>query len=337
MKRHLLFFLSFSLFVFFWGVVCAADLNTQQDIVTKSKQGDLLTSPPKRKITTGGDALSSNSKNGSGKAVAPKTVSAQSQPAEKAESVKPGENYLDVYIGRCQYTDEAIAEVRRFAAQRQNLFVRFYGMKTQSDVTPNIETLKGLEIYLPIEAKSFDITTVPTFVLNTKGVTYKISGATELTEIYEQIQRHTAKGQKKNGYMDLGDQGRGCPAVIPDLRPSALSIEQRQQLVDESVSPDMRGVLLANRVSVRQSSQPVYIEKQMSGFPPSNRFIVFSKSQTDWALREIKQGTSTGCCTDCIEVATLWPYAQYCTRELLAKLGVSAVPTIITFHPGIQR
>ena len=123
------------------------------------------------------DAFSSNSKNGNGKAVATKTISAQSQPADKTDSVRPDENYLDVYIGRCQYTDEAIAEVRHFAAQHQNLFVRFYGMKTQSDVMPNIETLKGLEIYLPIEAKRFDITTVPTFVLNTKGVTYKISGA----------------------------------------------------------------------------------------------------------------------------------------------------------------
>jgi hypothetical protein len=104
----------------------------------------------------------------------------------------------------------------------------------------------------------------------------------------------------------------------------------------EGRAPDMRGILLANRVSVPQSSQPVYLERQVARLPLSSRFIVFSQGQSEWAIKEFKHGSSSGCCTDCLELAKLWPYAQYCNKDLLAKLGVSSVPTIVTFHAAAQ-
>jgi hypothetical protein len=334
MKQYLLAFLCLRLIL--CGVSYAADPSTQQDIVTKSKAGDLLTRSPKRKETVGAGAFSLKTKDGRSRAATTKTSSAQVQPADNMDSVRPDENYLDVYIGRCQYTAEAITEVKNFASKHQDFFVRFYGMKTESEATLGTDVLRGLEIYLPIEAKRFDITTVPTFVLNTKGITYKISAATDIASAYEQINKKTAKGERKKGYIDLGDQGRGCPAIIPDLRPAALTPEQRQRIAYESRPPDTRGVLLANQINMQQSSQPVYLERQVSRLPLSSRFIVFSQSQRDWAIKEFKNGRSIGCCTDCLELTKLWPYAQYCTRDMLTNLGVSTVPAVITLHAAVQ-
>lgn len=314
-------------------VVCnaaATDINGQ-DIITKSKNGDLLTSPPKSKAPASRDALTSgNTSNNKG--ASKKTGSARLQEAAQATPTKPDKDYLDVYIGRCQYTAEALSDIRHFASQHPNIFIQFYSMKTRSEVAHNAEAMKGIEIYLPTEAKRFDITTVPAFILNTKGKTYKISGSTELTEFYQKIQSGNVKGERKSGYVDLGDQGRGCPAVIPDLRPSAFTPSQKAQIAAQTRQPDMRGVLLQNRVSMQETPRPVYLERQAPSGPIASKFIVFSERQTEWARSELKKGKAAGCCTDCLELSKVWPHAQYCSKDLLTKLGVSTVPTIVTFH-----
>lgn len=303
-----------------------------QDIVTKTKKGDMVTSPQKSRKASGNVVNASTKKGGSKSAgSASKGTGTQGQSSLSAEPIKPDRDYLDVYVGKCQFTPEAINTVKRFMTEHKNYFLQHYLMKTQSASMPDIAPLKGIELFLPFEAKRFDISTVPTFILNRKGVTYKISGAADLSYVYEEIEKNTVKGEKKRGYIDLGERGKGCKAVVPDLRPAALTPQQRQDIEAENRPPDMRGLVKANRVGIQQRSKPIYSEKQIVSVAAGNKFIVFSSSQADWAIRELKKGASTGCCTDCVDLGRLWPYAQYCSKELLKELGVSSVPTVITF------
>jgi hypothetical protein len=308
-----------------------------QDIVTKTKKGDMVTSPQKGRKAAG-DVVNASTKKGGSKSdgSASKGTGTQGHSSLSAEPIKPDRNYLDVYVGKCQFTTEAINTVKRFMAEHQNYFVRHYLLKTQSAM-PDIAPLKGIELFLPLEAKRFDISNVPTFILNRKGVTYKISGAADLSDVYQEIEKNTVKGEKKMGYIDLGERGKGCKAVVPDLRPAALTPHQRQDIEEENRPPDMRGLVKANRVGMQQSLKPIYSEKQIVSVAAGSKFIVFSSSQADWAIKELKKGASTGCCTDCVDLGRLWPYAQYCSKELLKELGVTSVPTVITLTGIAQQ
>ncbi len=299
-----------------------------QDIVTKSRKGDLVNSP-QRKRKAAGDSLKSAGKRKLGSASS-LPAGTRPLPTKAPDSVRPEKDYLDVYIGNCQFTPEAIRTAKSFVAAHPDVFVRYYAMKTLSDAVADAETLREIEIYLPLEAKKLGISTVPTFILNRGGVTYKITGVADLEAAYKEIEKDSARGTKKRGYIELGEEGSGCRAVMPDLRPSLLSSEQKQEIEAENGPPDLRRSINSNHVYVQQKSNPVYSEKGIARLPTGGRFIVFSKAQTDWAVKELKKGVSAGCCTDCVDLRRLWPYAQYCSLGLLKEFGVNSVPTVIT-------
>ena len=303
------------------------------------KSGDLLTAPPKLKKAATSNRVSSGAKKEIRKgdsATSKKNGSVQQQAEVPAAPIKPDKDYLDVYIGNCEFTTEAIASAKRFSAEHTNYFVRYYGMKTQSADKPDKEQMKGLEIYLPLDAHKFHITTVPAFVLNSKGKNYKISGAAELSDVYREIDKNLAKGEKKHGYIDLGERGRGCNALSQNFSPATLTQGQKRAIAAEVRLPDVPTLLSANRIGIPGNSEPVYIDKQTVPIAAGRKFIVFSESQSDWAVKEMKSG-AVGCCTDCVQLGRLWPYAQYCSQDMLTILGVSSVPSVVTFKSAVKQ
>jgi len=325
----------------FYGVSHALDSKAgdRQDIVTKNKKGDMITSPQKKSGASGGDTISSSAKKGSNTPAASslKTSATRERTSMPDEPLKPDQDYLDVYVGKCQFTIDAMSASKRFSAQHQNYSLRYYMMKTQSDFGPTAGLLEGIEFYLPLEAKKYAITTVPAFILNRKGVTYRISGDADLNGVYAEIENNTAKGEEKGGYIDLGDRGKGCRSVIFDWSPTVLTTQQRREIEAENRPPDMRGLIKANRVSMPESSKPIHLEKQILSLAGGKEFIVFSENQTDWAIKEIKRSGATGCCIDCLDLSRIWPHAQYCSKELLKEWGVNSIPTVITLKSSEQR
>ena len=300
-----------------------ATAKAQGDLIMRSKRsGDLLTSP-KKTASSQGNAMKKTAAGTKQSAAVPQSsVSAE-------ELIKPSKNYLDVYLGACQFTPQTINAAKRFLASHSSFAAQYFMMNTQSDKTPDMSGAKDIEFYLPLDARRFDITTVPSFILNKDGVTSKITGVAEISDIYEEIEKKDAKGEKKGEYIDLGERGGGCRASAPDFRPTSLTAEERKTVLSEQQLPP-RGLSLRDAITLPEQSAPAHIVREADTIPGLKTFVVFSERHKPWALQQFAAG-ATGCCTDCAKLDGLWPYAQYCTKEMLTKLGVNGVPTTITF------
>ncbi|MFI5296234.1 MAG: hypothetical protein ACHQ0Y_14570 [Thermodesulfovibrionales bacterium] len=300
-----------------------ATTKAQGDLIIRTKKsGDLLTSPKK---------TASPQDNAIKKTVAgsKQPAAAQASSVSAEELLKPSKNYLDVYLGACQPTPEAISAVKRFLASHTGFAAQYFMMNTQSDKAPDMSGAKGIEFYLPLDARRYDIRTVPSFILNKDGVSYKITGVAEISDIYDEIEKKTVQGEKKGEYIDLGERGRGCRALAPDFRPTSLTAEQRKEVMREQQLPP-RGLTLRDPITLPEQNAPVHIVKEADAIRGLKTFVVFSERHKTWAKQQFAAG-ATGCCTDCVKLDGLWPHAQYCTKEMLAKLGVNGVPTTITF------
>ncbi|VVB71118.1 Uncharacterised protein [uncultured archaeon] len=342
MSRAAAIYLILSLHLAVCSISHGAEKTAQEDLILKNmKKGDLLTAPgsssgKKKAARIEKDRVVSSGGKNRTAALQKRASNSGTVQSAPDDTAKPDRDYLDVYIGKCQFTSEGIKAAKRFVSEHPNYHVQYYGLKTTSDVIPPLPDMKGIEVYLPLDAKQYDITAVPAFVLNRSGVTYKFSGDADVSEVYREIDKNLAKGEKKKGYIDLGDRGRGCKAAMLDLRPVKPTVDQKREVNAESHPPDMRGLIAKQSLSLRETSEPISITRQMSAPPASSsRFIVFSEAQKGWAEKELRQGT-LGCCTDCRKIGDLWPYVQYCSGDMLKELGVASVPVIVTFVQSRQ-
>ncbi len=306
--------------------------NAKQDLIlrTGEDKGDLLLNPPRikpRKTTANMD----NSK----QTVETRHSNKQSNQNLKVtkeidDSSKPDKNYIDVYIGRCPFTANAVKEVKKFISEHNGYYVQYYGMKTDSNYKIEPEEIRGLEIYLPVDAHKYNIKSVPSFVFNINGSTYKVSGDIDLNDIYNEIISGKIKGEAKDGYTDLGIRGKECRAVLVNLTPRHLKESDKQLIAKEASSgPKITGI---KKVSLPEKSEPELIDKRFINYSGIKKFIVFSESQTGWAKEMMKKEKVAGCCTDCSSLEDIGDLVQFCTKELVESLGVKSVPSVVNIN-----
>jgi len=342
MRNLAVILLALMLYVYGYSAYGADDLikKARTDDIIKNgkksgqtiKSGDLITSPPK------GNQKGLNRLEGS----QPKgNSSARTSTPSAPNTTATASCSIDVYIGRCPHTKEAVKAVKAFIGKHSGCSVQYYGMKSKTNYDINPSDIEGIEIYLPVDARRFDITTIPSFVITVGGVAYRVSGAADIEDIYREITGGKASGQKRDGYIDLGDRGKGCGAVHVDLSPVELTPRQIREVNAESKPPDA-GQLKAlkdrvTRVNVPHSGRPLYLTRQANMPFQAARFIAFTRADSKSSLvgDELKNG-AWGCCTDCDSLEELKEFkgrVQYCTPELLKSLGITSVPAVVKLSP----
>lgn len=303
--------------------------NTKQDLILRANKnkGDLLINPPK--------VEQEKSKNIDSKKKYIKTGENDKQNLKVTKEIddlpKPDKNYIDVYIGRCPFTIDALKEVKKFSSDHKDYYIQYYGMKTNSNYELNPAEIKDLEIYLPVDADKYDIKSVPTFVFNVGGSVYKVAGSATLNDVYNEIVSGKVGGEKKDGYTDLGVRGKECKALLVNLTPQSLKESDKQIIAKEINSKQsMASMVGIKKVFLPEKSEPEVINKKgYANYSGIKKFIVFSESQKDWAKEMIKRKGAVGCCTDCAELKDIGNLIQLCTKELVDSLNVKSVPTVI--------
>lgn len=310
---------------------------SDKDIVEKASKTDLLTSPKTNK-----PAEPPKKTDKSIKKDKPATAVEQPQIRKKdknpehpgmEEPLKPSTNYMDVYVGKCPFSINAIKAAREFSTQK-NLFTQFFGMKTSNTADISMpKELTEIGVYLPINAEKYGINNVPAYVLNINGSVYKVEGDVDLNEIFDEIVKGGAQGEKKKEYTDMGTRGKVCKTISINLGPHELTKEEKAALAKEYNPPDFREKLRQFKNTLPESSQPQVISKtsEVSRHTGVNKFIVFSDSQRVWANNMLSKG-AVGCCTDCSAIGRFAGIVQLCSKEILSEMGVNSTPAVVNFQ-----
>ncbi|MBE0427941.1 MAG: hypothetical protein IBX72_15010 [Nitrospirae bacterium] len=307
------------------------DKNEKKDLILRSNKGDLMTIHGKVKtssISRDKEVVDKIDKSNHDKSNSQFLTVTR----DKEDISKPDRNYIDVYIGKCPFTVDAVREIKRFLLKHNNYHVKFFGIKTISDYQINPSAIAGIEIFLPIDAGKYDIKGVPAFIINVNGNLYKVSGAVDLEDIYNEIIKGKAEGERKEGYIDLGTKGKECKAASVNLKLRPLK-ESDKKDIEKKVQFKVSNVLKQDRITLPQKDSPEVINKKMAhgNLTGIGRFIVFSESQKDWAKEMTGRG-AVGCCTDCSNLEGMGSYIQFCTKELLNELGVRSVPSVVNIN-----
>jgi hypothetical protein len=310
------------------------------DLVTKTKKTDLLTNDrtlQKDLVTEAQKKVNTPLNKGKIESKVYEAINYELNPLDSKDIefylIKPEKDYIDVYVGRCPFTVDAIKEIQRFKTEHKDFHIRFFMTRTSSNYELNPSDLKDIVFHLPINAQRYNITSVPSFVLNVNGKVYKVSGAIDLEEIYKEIVKGQAKGEKKDGYIELGSRGKECKAIAVNLKPRQLSESDVKKIEEEKTQLNLTALLRHNRTVLPEVNDPVVINKKVAygNLTGISRFIVFSESQKDWAKEMIEKG-AVGCCTNCTDLKDMENNIQFCTRELLDELGVKSVPSVVNIN-----
>lgn len=243
---------------------------------------------------------------------------------------------IDLYIGNCPFTKDAVKKVMAFTGNHRNTEVQYYIMKSNSNYIPEFAEMEGIEISLPVDADVFEISEIPAFIININGELYRASGSdVSLEDIAGGITKGSIRGERRKTYTDIGVYGKTCRTQKADLTPRELSYEDmkivlRDAMEQPHIKPDMKSMSL----SLPSSDRPAVINRStgIPNYSGINTILVYSLKQSEWANNILKTGGAVGCCIDCIDRPGDTQNVnsqQICSKDMLDLLGVRSVPTII--------
>ena len=308
------------------------DISAGGDILTKNKKGDILTT---ERPKNAGRAAGNQAKNASAQREdVTRTINKHMDNVSKM--LDSTGNTLDIYIGNCRYVPPALQSVKSFLAKHKDIKSLFHNLKTDKETVLSESDIGGLEISPAADAQKYDVGVVPTYIFRIKGKVFKVSGDTDIDDIYQIIISDKFVGKRKKDYFDSETIGNGCQAHIPKFGQAALTQGQKEAINKALMSPDEIHIQIPPFVNIREYDSPQMVMKKMASpeYLPFKKYIVFSNSQKKWAKGMIRSG-AVGCCTNCQSESMgkeLFPFVQLCSKDMLDKFGVTGVPTVVNFQ-----
>jgi len=288
----------FIIFAFLFSGVSDADL------LQKAKK-DILSSQHKTEIKTSKDLFNKSSQNQT------ITNSCYNQCSQYSQS----SIQLHVWVGPCEIIMDTLNSVNSFKEKYKEVEVHYYmvPVKNSIDLTKFAEKLSSIKF----EGEEEIPKEVPYFMFTDGVKSYKIAGLVDLEYAYREF-------KSSHQSIEKGIEGRHCKTIIPEVKFEEPSIDNEQI---KQIQKRLKEVFYTSIPHGKLQIQK--LKSEGSQYLPFNKFIAFSKEDLEWVSEEFKKG-AWGCCIDCDK---LIPQMQPCSKELLQKLNVKSVPTIIELSP----
>jgi len=218
---------------------------------------------------------------------------------------------LHVWVGPCDIITDVLNSVNSFKEKYKEVEVHYYMVPVKNSI--DLTKFAGKLSSIKFEGGEEIPKKVPYFIFTDKTKSLKVTGLIDLEYMYKEF-----KSSSKD--VEKGVEGRYCETVIPESKVEKPSIDSNQI---KQIQKKIKEAFYINAPHGELKVQK--IKSEGSQYLPFNKFIVFSKKDLEWASKELKNG-AWGCCVDCDK---LIPQVQPCSKELLQKLNVKSVPTII--------